>query len=124
MIHIVVISIGGALGALFRYWMAAAVNAQLGRDFPYGTLTVNVVGCLAAGFLSVLLIEKLDLNAEWRSALLIGFLGAFTTFSAFTLDTWHLIETGESFKALINVMFTVIVCLTANWVGMIAARQF
>lgn len=124
MIHIVVISIGGALGALVRYWMAAAVNAQLGRDFPYGTLTVNIVGCLAAGFLSVLLIEKFDLSAEWRSALLIGFLGAFTTFSAFTMDTWHLIETGESFKALINVMFTVIVCLTANWVGIIAARQF
>ncbi len=124
MIHILAIGIGGALGALSRYWMVETVNQQLGRDFPYGTITVNIVGCLAAGFLSVLLIEKLNLSAEWRSALLVGFLGAFTTFSAFTMDTWSLIETGESFRALMNIIVTVTVCLTANWAGMIAARQF
>lgn len=124
MIHIWVIALGGALGALTRFWMVEAFHLQFGRDFPYGTLAVNIIGCLLAGFLTVILIEKLNLSAEWRSALIVGFLGAFTTFSAFTMDTWNLVDAGESFKALVYIMGTVSICLTASWLGMITARQF
>lgn len=114
---------GGAIGALLRFWLSTAVYAVLGRDFPYGTLVVNVLGSLAMGFLFVLLIERSSLAPEWRAAILIGLLGAFTTFSTFSMESFNLLESGEIIKAVANIVLSVVLCLLATWVGVMGGRQ-
>ncbi len=121
--QIVAIAVGGATGALLRFWVSGWVYAWLGRGFPYGTLTVNVLGSLLMGVLSVWLIERFNLGPEWRAAVLIGFLGAFTTFSTFSMETLNLIEAGAHAKALANMAISVVLCVGAAWVGVIIGRQ-
>lgn len=121
--QILAIAVGGSLGALLRYGVANGVHALLGRGFPYGTLVVNVSGCLAMGVLYVLLVERLAVSPEWRAALLIGVLGAFTTFSSFSMETFALFEEGERMKALMNVVLSVSLCLAAVWLGVLAGRR-
>jgi len=117
------IAAGGAIGALLRYWMSTWVYARLGSDFPYGTMAVNVLGSLIMGVLYVLLVERMDLDPVWRAALLVGLLGPFTTFSTFSIETLNLIENRENIKALLNILFSVVLCLFAAWVGVIAGRS-
>lgn len=117
------IAAGGATGALLRFWMSTGVYQLLGRSFPYGTLAVNVLGSLLMGFLYVMLIDKLTLGANWRAALLVGLLGAFTTFSTFSIETLNLVEEGEMLKALLNILLSVVLCLAAAWVGVLAGRS-
>lgn len=119
----VAIAAGGAIGALFRYWVSVGVHRFSGADFPYGTLTVNVAGSLLMGALYVLLIERMDVDPLWRGMLLIGLLGAFTTFSTFSVETLNLVENGELLRAAVNVAASVILCIAACWVGMVAGRQ-
>ena len=123
MSNLIAIAGGGALGALLRFWMSTSVYAMFGRDFPYGTLAVNVVGSFAMGILFVLLDEKFSLAPEWRAALLIGLLGAFTTFSTFSIETLNLMLSGETMKALLNVVLSVMVCIMATWLGLLLGRQ-
>ncbi|MCV6637969.1 MAG: fluoride efflux transporter CrcB [Thiotrichaceae bacterium] len=122
MLQVAVIALGGALGALMRFWVSTGFYTILGRDFPYGTLAVNLIGSLLMGFLSIWMLDK-AVAPEWKMAVLVGFLGAFTTFSTFSLDTLYLIETEAYFKALLNVLSNVILCVFAVWVGMLLARQ-
>jgi len=117
------IAAGGAAGALLRYWMSTGVHLLAGRAFPYGTLAVNVSGSLLMGLLYVLFIERMDVDPLWRGALLIGLLGAFTTFSTFSIETLNLLENGEPVKAVANVLASVSVCIVACWLGMVAGRQ-
>lgn len=121
--QLIAIAAGGAVGALLRYGMSNAVYAMLGRSFPYGTLAVNVVGSLLMGFLFVLLIERSTADVLWRGALLIGGLGAFTTFSTFSIETLSLIENGAVAMALLNMLLSVILCIIAVWFGVSVARQ-
>jgi CrcB protein len=114
---------GGAIGALLRFWISNGVHALLGRDFPYGTLTVNVLGSLIMGLCYVLLVERMSAGPEWRAFIIIGVLGAFTTFSTFSMETFNLIEAGQLFKAVANVMLSVVVCVLAAWLGVLAGRQ-
>ena len=123
MTQIAFIAAGGATGALMRYWMSNGIYALLGRGFPYGTLTVNIVGSLIMGFLYVFMIERMDVSAEWRAALMIGLLGAFTTFSTFSIETLNLLESGEQLKAALNVILSVTLCLLGCWLGMIVGRN-
>lgn len=117
------IAFGGAAGALGRWLMSTGVHRLLGRDFPWGTLAVNVAGSFVMGLLAVLLVERLALGPAWRAGLLIGFLGAFTTFSTFALETVELLEEGMGLRALGNVVASVALCVLAVIAGMQLARH-
>ncbi len=121
--QLLAIALGGATGAVMRFLVSTGVHRLAGRDFPYGTLSVNVVGSLVMGFLYIILIERASLGAEWRAVLLVGFLGAFTTFSTFSIETLNLIENGELIKAGTNVIISVVLCLLAAWSGVYVGRQ-
>ncbi len=123
MTQLIAIAAGGAAGALFRFWVSSGVYALLGRNFPYGTLAVNVLGSLAMGFLYVVLLERMTASPELRGALLIGFLGAFTTFSTFSIETLNLIEQAELLKAGLNMLLSVSACILACWFGLVIGRQ-
>ena len=123
MTNLVAIAVGGAFGALGRYATSMWIYQLLGRNFPYGTLTVNFLGSFAMGILSIVLIDRLNASPELRAFLLIGFLGAYTTFSAFSIETVNLINNGETIKAGINMLLSVFVCVVACWLGMILGRQ-
>lgn len=123
MIQILAIAAGGSLGAVLRFWVANRVYAWVGRDFPYGTLAVNVIGSLLMGLLFVLFLNRIDLQPEWRAGILVGVLGAFTTFSTFSLETFTLLEQGRVVAALINITISVLACVTATWLGIVMGRQ-
>ena len=122
MIQWLAIAGGGAAGALSRFGVTHLVQSVLGRGFPYGTMTANIAGSLLMGLLYILFLERFAGNEELRLALTTGFLGAFTTFSTFSVETLLLFEGGELLKAVSNVLVTVIVCLFAAWLGMKLGR--
>lgn len=117
------IAAGGALGALSRYGVSLLMHHWLGRGFPWGTLTANGVGSLLIGFFAVLLVDRLATGPEWRALILVGFLGSFTTFSSFSLETWRLIEDGLMLRAGLNIGLNLAVCLAATLIGLILGRQ-
>lgn len=123
MTQTIAIALGGAVGALLRFWTSQGVYSLLGRAFPYGTLAVNVSGSLLMGLLYVYFFDRAVLAPEWRAALLIGLLGAFTTFSTFSIETLNLIEQGELAKAVLNVLLSVGLCLLATFFGILIGRQ-
>ncbi len=117
------IAAGGAVGAVMRFWVSNGMHVLLGRGFPYGTLAVNVLGSLLMGALYVLFLERMTVSPELRAALLIGFLGAFTTFSTFSIETLNLVEQADYLKAGLNIVISVMACLFAVWLGVIVGRQ-
>ena len=117
------IAAGGAGGALLRYWVSMGVYAVFGRQFPVGTLAVNVLGSLLMGVLYVLFMERMSVSPELRAGLLIGLLGAFTTFSTFSIETLNLIEQADYWKAVSNILLSVVACIMATWLGVGVARQ-
>ncbi len=117
------IALGGSLGAISRYWVSTTTYSWLGSNFPYGTLMVNVTGSLVVGFLTVVLVQRFDVSDEVRLGLIVGFLGSFTTFSAFSIDTIHWIENGAVIKALADILISVIACVLGAWAGLISAKQ-
>jgi CrcB protein len=121
--QVLAIALGGAAGSVLRYWTSLGAHHLFGRGFPYGTLAVNVLGSLAIGILYVLLVERSSLGVEWRAALITGFLGGFTTFSAFSLETMMLLEQAEHLKAVLNIAVSVALCLAAALIGLYAGRQ-
>ncbi len=121
--QVLAIAAGGAAGSVLRFWMSTWVHSFAGRSFPYGTLAVNVIGCLLMGLLFVLLVERMSDNALWRAALLIGVLGGFTTFSSFSIETFNLLEQGGFLKAGVNALPSLVLCLGATWTGVILGRQ-
>ena len=117
------VAIGGAAGAVARYWVVQLALTSWGPGFPWGVMIVNVAGSFLLGLLGVLLIGKLAVGDELRLTILVGILGAFTTFSTFSLDTLYLLEQAQMIKAAANVARNMLLCLAAVWLGVVLARQ-
>lgn len=116
--NLLFVSIGGALGASLRFGTHHLLTLWLGKGFPYGTLAVNVIGSFLMGLLFSLIEHGIVSDLPWRSLLSVGLLGAFTTFSTFSLDTLLLLQQGDWLKAILNVFLNVLVCLFAAWLGL------
>jgi CrcB protein len=122
--HTFLIFLGAGLGGVARYWMSNGVHVLLGREFPYGTLIVNVSGSFLMGLLYVLFAERFySMAPALRSLCLIGFLGGYTTFSSFSIETFNLIESGAWMSAMFNVMLNMSLCLIFVWLGVLGGRQ-
>ena len=122
--QIALLALGGALGTLARFGLTGLVQNRLPNStFPWGTMTVNILGCLVIGFLWIFVEEKPLLSPNARLFLLIGLLGGFTTFSSFSLETMNLLERGLWPAAALNVFGSVTACLLATLGGMVLARN-
>ncbi len=126
--HLFAAALGGSLGSMARYLLQGTVQRRAGEAqgwaavFPWGTLTVNLLGCLLIGFVAVLFEERLAIAPETRTFVLIGLLGGFTTFSSFGFETWALLRDGNTLLALANVATSVTLGLVAVVVGAMLAR--
>lgn len=117
-LSIIYVALGGALGSASRYLLGTWTQSiSKSIDFPYGTLTVNLIGCFVIGFLSQLAESRGAFTSESRAFVFIGILGGFTTFSSFGNDTINLLRDGETFNALANIGANVIVGLLLVWLG-------
>jgi len=124
MINTLLVFFGAGFGGLFRYWISNGIYWFLGRQFPYGTLVVNATGCFLMGLLFVLIVERLEgIGPQLRSLLLIGFLGGYTTFSSFSIETLNLFESGDWFGAGLNIVLNITLCIFLTWLGMMGGRQ-
>ena len=113
-----VVALGGALGSVARYLLGTWIqSASRSIDFPFGTLTVNLIGCFVIGLLSQLAETRGAFTPETRGLVFIGVLGGFTTFSSFGNDTLNLFRDGETVNALVNVGTNVILGLALVWLG-------
>jgi len=118
----IVIGAAGACGALCRWWLGEILARRFGETFPVGTLVINLAGCFLAGLFFYLLEERFAVSELWRVGLFVGFLGAFTTFSAYGLQTFSLIRAGEIFNAALYVAVSNIVGLLLVAAGYFLAQ--
>lgn len=109
MLKFVHLIIGGSAGTVARYVLSGATYRIFGVGFPYGTFAVNLVGCFILGFLASFTERKFLLDTNLRVLLMVGFCGAFTTFSTFILETANLIKDGEANRAFLNVILSVVI---------------
>ncbi len=117
------IAIGGIFGCWARYFMTNLIQTIFGRDFPYATLSINVLGSFLMGFLFVLTLERLVISPYVRIGVLTGFLGGFTTFSTFAMEALLLGEQGEAGKAAAYVALSVVLGIVAALGGAYIARN-
>jgi CrcB protein len=124
MSQILALTAGSIAGGLARHFLAGALYRQWGAGFPHGTLAVNLIGCFLIGIFSVMAEEKLYLGPSGRLLLMTGFCGAFTTFSTFMLETGNLVKDGELFRALLNVVLSVIAGFLVFRLGILLGKIF
>ncbi len=123
MTNIMIIGIGGFVGAVVRYLLAIWIGQRWGRTFPLGTFVINVSGSFLIGLLMTLMTERIIENPQWRLLLVVGFLGAYTTFSTFEYETGGLFKDGEWLFAGINVIGSVVVGFIALKLGEVIAKS-
>ncbi|HHG3339781.1 fluoride efflux transporter CrcB [Vibrio parahaemolyticus] len=111
------IALGGAIGACSRYLVSEFCILLFGRGFPYGTLTVNVVGSFIMGLLIAAFESEILATEPWRQVIGLGFLGALTTFSTFSMDNVLLMQQGAFFKMGLNILLNVVLSISAAWIG-------
>lgn len=123
MSNYVIIGIGGFIGAIARYAMALWIGQRWGRTFPLGTFVINVSGSFLIGLLMVLFTERLAVSPQWRLLLVVGFLGAYTTFSTFEYETGKLVGDSEMLLAALNVILSVFFGFVALKLGEVIAKS-
>ena len=122
MLKIIVVAIGGGIGATTRYLVSNWAANRFGAAFPYGTLIVNIVGCFIIGAFMTIATERLIVSPYWRLLVVVGFVGGLTTFSSFSYETLHLLQEADVVRAFYNVGLNIIIGFFATWMGMCAAR--
>lgn len=118
------IGVFGGAGCISRYLLTLWAQQLMGRNFPFGTLLVNVSGSFLLGLLLSLGVRQFPVSAELRLGLSVGFLGGFTTFSTFSYQTLMLLEEGNYWSAGSNILLNVTLCVTAAFCGVFVARYF
>ena len=114
--------LGGGIGAAARYWLSGLIHERLGSGFPYGTLVVNIMGCFIIGLVMGSMQERFLSHPSLRLFLTIGILGGFTTFSSFSYETIAMLKDGEIAFASLNILASVLCCISGTWVGLIVGR--
>lgn len=122
--RLVLIAVAGGVGSLLRYGVAGWTQRLSGGSFPFGTFCANVIGCLLIGFLTAAFAGRWSIRPEYRTAILVGLLGGFTTFSSFSLETFNLLNDGQFARAVSNVVASLAAGLTATWFGYRLAQSW
>ncbi len=122
MLTVISIAVLGALGCVTRYYLSGWTYEKMGWQFPWGTLSVNVVGAFIIGLLMELSLRSAHIPPTLRIGLVTGFLGGLTTFSTFSYETFRLLETGNYLTAFSNVIVSVSICLFFTWMGIVVAK--
>lgn len=116
------VGIGGAVGSVLRFWLGSYIGGRMGSRFPYGTFVINMTGSFLIGLVLAIMAEKTQWNQNWRYLIPIGFLGGYTTFSAFEYETFRLFQDGQMGSAALNVALSVVVGFIGVWAGVVAGR--
>ena len=121
---IVWVALGSAIGGAGRFWIGGLITARTGDSFPWGTLLVNITGCLLIGLIAAPYESGFLANQTWRTFATVGILGGYTTFSSFSLQTLKLIQAGSVSQAGANIALSVVACLIAVWAGYLVGQVF
>ena len=121
-LNLLIIALGGALGAVSRFLLGNGVSRALGSALPYGTFVINIVGCFAMGLLMTIIVDREMIPAAWRLFLCVGFLGGFATFSSFGYEALMLLTEGRMLAALAYAGGSVVLGLVAAAAGVLCAR--
>jgi fluoride exporter len=120
--QVLLVAAGGGLGAAARYLLAGAVQRHAGALFPYGTLAVNALGCLAIGMLMSIFEDRFLVQPSLRLFLTVGILGGFTTFSSFSYETIELLRAGSVLAGMANIAASLLCCLAGTWLGLATGK--
>ena len=121
---IFLIALFGTIGTLARYGLQGLVQTRIGTTFPWGTLVINLTGCLLLGFIGQLTLNRMLVSSDMRIAIAVGFFGGYTTFSSFGWETAKLLETGEWLRATTYVALSVFAGLLLSVAGIRLANRF
>lgn len=116
-----IVFLGGGLGSMTRYIAGTLIMTRYGGLFPLGTFVINVTGSFLIGLLMTLMTERWHLDPSWRLALVVGFLGGYTTFSSFEYETYRAVRDGAQWMGLLNVTASVLLGYVAVWMGALVA---
>jgi fluoride exporter len=117
-----IVAVGGAFGSVARFWVGSTIASRFGTRFPYGTFVINIIACVIIGFSLAVLGNRTELSPAWRFLIPIGFVGGFSTFSAFEWEIFANLEMGAVAIALLYVTLSVVLGLAAVWCGVAVAR--
>lgn len=124
MTYYLVIALGGAIGAMSRAFLGGQLTKLLGTGFPFATLTINLLGSFLMGLCAVIILEHLKMTGYWRELVMVGFLGAFTTFSTFSIEGLNLLQSGQISAAFTYFIVSVLGCVLACFTGWYLAKMF
>jgi CrcB protein len=119
----IAVAVGGVFGCWARFAQTSLVQTIYGRDFPHATLSINVMGCFLMGFLFIETLERLTVPPEIRTGILTGFVGGYTTFSTYMMETLLLTEQGEVPKAILYLLLSTVLGYAAAFAGAYIARH-
>ena len=124
MTYYLVIALGGAIGAMSRAFVGVQLTKILGTGFPFATLAINLLGSFLMGLCAVVILEHLKMTGYWRELVMVGFLGAFTTFSTFSIEGLNLLQSGQISAAFTYFIVSVLGCVLACFAGWYLAKMF